>query len=164
MKVQKKVLDMNQDELDLVFIAIFGYKYSKLSLEEMQEEVIKWLIAKKLSLQHHFIFYEDSDEMPIHRYLLTKNNEMPCKCCENISMTYGEYKKTVHSKNDLTNSESYEFLFEELRLKMTELGIEDGMPDAFITDKEPAAIKVINSTYPNTLIVSFILLRVSSEN
>uniref|UniRef100_A0A0N5A5H1 Uncharacterized protein n=1 Tax=Parastrongyloides trichosuri TaxID=131310 RepID=A0A0N5A5H1_PARTI len=103
MKFGKKVMDMDKEELYLVYSAISKLKYPKLGIEEVQEEIIRWLLENKLSLKHLFYFYEDEEETIPHKYLLSRNSESPCHCCSTLTTSYQDFRK--EKSEEITNSD-----------------------------------------------------------
>uniref|UniRef100_A0A0N5BIA4 Uncharacterized protein n=1 Tax=Strongyloides papillosus TaxID=174720 RepID=A0A0N5BIA4_STREA len=98
MKFGKKLMDMDKEELYLVYSAISKLKYPKLDIEEVQEEIIKWLLENKLSLKHIFLFYQDDDDTLKHKYLLSRNSDSPCHCCSTLPTSYKEFKNEKNEK------------------------------------------------------------------
>uniref|UniRef100_A0A0K0F5J7 Uncharacterized protein n=1 Tax=Strongyloides venezuelensis TaxID=75913 RepID=A0A0K0F5J7_STRVS len=105
MKFGKKLMDMDKEELYQVYSAISKLKYPKLDIEEVQEEIIKWLLENKLSLKHIFLFYRDDDDILKHKYLLSRNSDTPCHCCSTLPTSYKEFKNEKISNCNPTRRE-----------------------------------------------------------
>uniref|UniRef100_A0A0K0DX86 Uncharacterized protein n=1 Tax=Strongyloides stercoralis TaxID=6248 RepID=A0A0K0DX86_STRER len=113
MKYGKKVMDMDKEELHLVYSAINKLKYPKLDVDDYQEMIIKWLLENKLSIKHIFYFYKDEEESYPHKYLLSRNSEVPCHCCSIISTSYQEFRNEKNKEIININSTKKEFFGEK---------------------------------------------------